>query len=82
MKYIYRLVSSTNDSLSEYEYHVPTIKTVKQLIKGEQITLFNPRTRQTKRFSIDYIKGNTNQLKLRNSNITIVLKRSISNKET
>ena len=75
MEYIYRVTSSTNNSFDEYEYHVPTIKTVKDLKKGKKIIFINPRTKQKKVFSIEFMKGNTQQVKLRNSHMTIVLKR-------
>ena len=78
-QYIFKVTNSPSNSLVGYEFVAPTIKTVKDLKEGNKITLRNPETKQVKRFLIEYIKKNrkTTILKLRNSHMTIFLKRSI-----
>jgi ABC-type metal ion transport system substrate-binding protein len=78
-QYIFKVINSPSNSLAGYEFTVPTIKSVKDLKAGNKITLRNPKTKQSKRFLIEYIKKNRKVtiLKLRNSHITIVLERSI-----
>lgn len=78
-QYIFKVTNSPSNSLAGYEFVTSTIKSVKELKVGNKITLRNPETKQVKRFPIEYIKKNRNTtiLKLRNSHITIVLKRSI-----
>jgi len=71
---VFQVIDSTLDSLNEYQYRC---KDFSDLKKRKIITLVNPKTKQAKRFRIDYIKGNSEYLTLKNSNITIALKRSI-----
>jgi hypothetical protein len=77
MKYVFKVVRSSTPDLMDYEYVVPTIKTIKDLKSGKKITLVNPETKKVKKFIIDYIKGRGENITLKSSHVSIVLKRII-----
>lgn len=79
MQYIFKVTRSPENCLAEYELVAPTIKAVRDLKKGNKITLINRKTKSRKRIAIEYIKKNrkTTFLKMRNSHMTIVLQRNI-----
>jgi hypothetical protein len=72
----FQVVSSTSNSLNDYQLQT-NYEDDERLQIGKTITLINPTTKKIKKFKIDFIKGNSERLIIRNSNNTLVLKRSI-----
>jgi len=67
------IINSTSDSIQNYQCS----SEIEDIKVGKTILLQNPKTKHIKKFKVEYKKGDSENLILKNSNITIHLKRRI-----